>query len=352
MPKQNRYNLPMEIFYTIVPFIIVGVLFYFTILAQNKVLAKAAEPDVTIDVVGQKWSWTFNYKEADNPAVGSGRLEAGTINKTPDLYLPVDKSVRFNLSSPDVIHSFWVPAFYQKLDVVPGRNNSFDMTPTRRARSRASAPSCAAPTTRRCCSTSHVVSEEEYNAYLKTLIAKGQIGEAKGPPTPTSRRRPAAAEEEENAMTTLQRTAAATEIADADPPARHDLWKWMTTTDHKVIGNLYFITSMMFFFFGGILALAIRAELAFPGLQYLSYETYNQFFTMHGAIMLLLFATPLFAGFANAIMPLQIGSPDVAFPRLNMFSYWLVPVRRADGLLRASSPRTARPASAGTRTCR
>ena len=96
----------------------------------------------------------------------------------------------------------------------------------------------------------------------------------------------------------------------------------MTTTDHKVIGNLYFVTSLGFFFFAGVLALAIRAELAFPGLQYLSYETYNQFFTMHGAIMLLLFATPLFAGFANAIMPLQIGSPDVAFPRLNMFSYW------------------------------
>ena len=97
----------------------------------------------------------------------------------------------------------------------------------------------------------------------------------------------------------------------------------MTTTDHKVIGNLYFVTSMVFFLFGGVLALAIRAELAFPGLQFLSYETYNQFFTMHGTIMLLLFATPLFAGFANAIMPLQIGSPDVAFPRLNMFSYWL-----------------------------
>ena len=99
-------------------------------------------------------------------------------------------------------------------------------------------------------------------------------------------------------------------------------WSWMTSTDHKVIGNLYFITTMAFFMFGGVLALAIRAELAFPGLQYLSYETYNQFFTMHGTIMLLLFATPLFAGFANAIMPLQIGAPDVAFPRLNMIAYW------------------------------
>ncbi|GAB3767508.1 aa3-type cytochrome oxidase subunit I [Microlunatus parietis] len=123
-------------------------------------------------------------------------------------------------------------------------------------------------------------------------------------------------------MTTAERTVDA-EIS----PARRRLgtisWSWLTTTDHKVIGNLYFITSMAFFGFAGLLALAIRAELAFPGLQYVSHETFNQFFTMHGTIMLLLFATPLFAGFANAIMPLQIGSPDVAFPRLNMLSYWL-----------------------------
>jgi cytochrome c oxidase subunit 1 len=123
-------------------------------------------------------------------------------------------------------------------------------------------------------------------------------------------------------MTTLQRTATAAEVAEPTRALGTKIWKWATTTDHKVIGNLYFVTSLLFFAFGGVLALAIRAELAFPGLQFLSYETYNQFFTMHGAIMLLLFATPLFAGFANAIMPLQIGSPDVAFPRLNMFSYW------------------------------
>ncbi len=97
----------------------------------------------------------------------------------------------------------------------------------------------------------------------------------------------------------------------------------LTSTDHKVIANLYFITAFSFFGFGGLLALAIRAELAYPGLQYLSYETFNQFFTMHGTIMLLMFATPMFAAFANAIMPLQIGAPDVAFPRMNMLSYWL-----------------------------
>ena len=123
-------------------------------------------------------------------------------------------------------------------------------------------------------------------------------------------------------MTTLQRTATAAEIATPRRQLGTIVWKWMVTTDHKVIGNLYFVTSMVFFLFGGILALAMRAELAFPGMQYLSYEAFNQFFTMHGTIMLLLFATPLFAGFANAIMPLQIGAPDVAFPRLNMIAYW------------------------------
>ncbi|HET6915555.1 MAG TPA: cytochrome c oxidase subunit I [Acidimicrobiales bacterium] len=97
----------------------------------------------------------------------------------------------------------------------------------------------------------------------------------------------------------------------------------LTTTDHKVIGKLYLGTSFGWFLIGGIMALLIRSELAFPGQQIVNDETYNQLFTMHGTIMLLLFATPLFFGFANVIMPIQIGSPDVAFPRLNMFSYWL-----------------------------
>ncbi|HOA26086.1 MAG TPA: cytochrome c oxidase subunit I [Arachnia sp.] len=99
--------------------------------------------------------------------------------------------------------------------------------------------------------------------------------------------------------------------------------KYLTTTDHKVIGNMYFVTALIFFGIGGVLALAIRAELANPGMDFMNFETFNQFFTMHGTIMLLMFATPMFAGFANAIVPLQLGAPDVAFPRLNGFSYWL-----------------------------
>ncbi|MCK6068225.1 MULTISPECIES: cytochrome c oxidase subunit I [Microbacterium] len=100
--------------------------------------------------------------------------------------------------------------------------------------------------------------------------------------------------------------------------------RWITSTDHKTIGYMYIIAALLFFMLGGVMALIIRAELFEPGMQIVpTREQYNQLFTMHGTIMLLMFATPPFAGFANAIMPLQIGAPDVAFPRLNALSFWL-----------------------------
>ncbi|MCI2264041.1 cytochrome c oxidase subunit I [Sediminivirga luteola] len=99
---------------------------------------------------------------------------------------------------------------------------------------------------------------------------------------------------------------------------------WLTTTDHKKIGYMYLATSFLFFLLGGLMALLIRIELFEPGMQLIeTKEQYNQLFTMHGTVMLLMFATPLFAGFANVLMPLQIGSPDVAFPRLNALAFWL-----------------------------
>src|SRR4051794_12781710 len=99
--------------------------------------------------------------------------------------------------------------------------------------------------------------------------------------------------------------------------------RMLSTTDPKDIAILYLVTSFGFFLIGGLMAMLIRAELAQPGLQILSVDQYNQLFTMHGTIMLLLYATPILFGFANYIVPLQIGAPDVAFPRLNAFSYWL-----------------------------
>ena len=103
-------------------------------------------------------------------------------------------------------------------------------------------------------------------------------------------------------------------------------WLMMTTTDHKQLGILYIIMSFSFFFLGGLMALLIRAELFTPGLQFLSNEQFNQLFTMHGTVMLLLYGTPIVWGFANYVLPLQIGAPDVAFPRLNAFGFWITSV--------------------------
>ncbi|MBY8882218.1 aa3-type cytochrome oxidase subunit I [Actinacidiphila acidipaludis] len=113
------------------------------------------------------------------------------------------------------------------------------------------------------------------------------------------------------------------EGVDRGSPFGERVLGWVTTTDHKVIGNLYMVTAFCFFLFAGLLAMGMRAELARPGLQLWSNSQYDQLVTIHGTIMMLLFATPMFAGFANAVMPLQIGAPDVAFPRLNALTYWL-----------------------------
>jgi cytochrome c oxidase subunit 1 len=98
---------------------------------------------------------------------------------------------------------------------------------------------------------------------------------------------------------------------------------WLTTTDHKRIGVLYMTAAFGFFFFGGLLALVMRTELAAPGLQVVDDHGYTQLFTMHGTIMMLLFGTPMVAALANYLVPLQIGTAEMVFPRLNALSFWL-----------------------------
>ncbi|WP_112133942.1 aa3-type cytochrome oxidase subunit I [Glycomyces dulcitolivorans] len=129
-------------------------------------------------------------------------------------------------------------------------------------------------------------------------------------------------------MTTVEPKLEPTPIVARPWPVRREpkgswLARTLRTTDAKQIGLLYFVTSFAFFAIGGILALLIRAELFQPGLQIVSSEQFNQLFTMHGTIMLLMFATPIVFAFGNYLVPLQIGAPDVAFPRLNAFAYWL-----------------------------
>ncbi len=189
-PEQKQYNLPLELLYTLVPFLIIGVLFFYTVQTQNGVLAKASPQQQselhTVNVIGQKWSWTFNYMEADNPQVAAVVHQVGSIDKIPDLYLPVNKPVRFNLTSADVIHSFYIPAFYYKLDVIPGRANSFDVTPDRIGVYSGKCAELCGTYHAAMLFTVHVVSEEDYIAYLNQLKAKGQTGEITAPAYPNT----------------------------------------------------------------------------------------------------------------------------------------------------------------------
>ncbi len=176
-PRQTTYHLPLELLYTLVPFLIIGVLFFYTVKASDAVLQESDEPEVTVNVIGQKWSWTFNYMEADNPDVGTDAHEVGTLEKIPDLYLPVDKTVRFNLESADVIHSFWVPSFYFKMDVIPGSPNSFEVTPNKIGEYDGKCAELCGEYHSLMLFKVHVVSEEEYEQHVIELAENGNAGE-------------------------------------------------------------------------------------------------------------------------------------------------------------------------------
>src|SRR5919197_1594762 len=111
-------------------------------------------------------------------------------------------------------------------------------------------------------------------------------------------------------------------------PQRHPIWEWLTTTDHKKIGIMYLVNSYIFFGVAGLLAMFIRTELAAPGTQFFNEQQFNELFTMHGTTMIFLFVIPILAGFGNYIMPLQIGALDMAFPRVNALSFWLLLIDR------------------------
>ncbi len=181
VPVQTRYNLPIEILYTVAPIVMVLVFFFFTVTVQDEVLAKSSDdggqPDHTIKVVGYQWSWAFNYvEELDGQTVHEG----GTTGEKPTLYLPVDESVEVELVSPDVIHSFWVPAFLMKMDVVPGRTNSFEFTPTEEGSYVGRCAELCGAYHSRMLFDVEIVSVEEYEQHLQELEDRGQTGEALG----------------------------------------------------------------------------------------------------------------------------------------------------------------------------
>jgi cytochrome c oxidase subunit II len=129
LPVQTRFNLPVEVLYTIVPFLIIAVLFYYTVVIQNEVNATEADPDVTVEVVAFKWNWQFNYRDGVGEDANTIASTTGTSDEIPVLVLPTGQIVRFELASQDVIHSFWVPELLFKRDVFPGNvRNEFEVT--------------------------------------------------------------------------------------------------------------------------------------------------------------------------------------------------------------------------------
>ncbi|MGY1848034.1 aa3-type cytochrome oxidase subunit II [Blastococcus sp. SYSU DS1021] len=125
LPRQTAYNLPLEIVYTIFPFLVIAGLFFFTITTQNRVMERSEDPDEVIAVNAFKWNWQFVYPETAGPD-GEPVDTVGTSTEIPILVVPTDRTVRFELASADVIHSFWVPEFLFKLDVIPGNENGRD----------------------------------------------------------------------------------------------------------------------------------------------------------------------------------------------------------------------------------
>ncbi|HUS22216.1 MAG TPA: cytochrome c oxidase subunit II [Aeromicrobium sp.] len=176
-PSQIRYHLPLEVLYTIAPCIIVAVFFFHTVTAQNAILKNVKSPDHEITVVGSKWQWAFDY--LDEKAIDGGDVfESGTPADPANLYLPVNESVRFVLKSPDVIHSFWIPEFYFKLDVIPGKKpfNQFDLTPTREGTFTGRCAELCGLYHSRMLFKVHVVSRAQYDKHLNELKKLGQVG--------------------------------------------------------------------------------------------------------------------------------------------------------------------------------
>lgn len=168
LPRQVRYNLPIEVLYTVVPFVIIAVLFFYTTVSQNFVNELTDEDeggaDVNIGIVGFQWNWTFNYTD-------EGVGVTGQTTQPAVMVLPTDRTIRFTETSPDVIHSWWVPEFLFKRDVIPGRENTFEVTINKEGEY---IGRCA-----EFCGEKHsamnfvvrVVSPEEYDAYIDELQA-------------------------------------------------------------------------------------------------------------------------------------------------------------------------------------
>jgi cytochrome c oxidase subunit 2 len=179
LPVQTRFNMPLEVLYTVTPVLIVAVLFYYTAIVQTDVDKLSAKPDMTVEVVAFKWNWQFNYRDEPGAQAKTVASNLGSSDVIPLLVLPTGKKIRFEETSRDVIHSFWVPEMLFKRDVFPGNvRNSFEVTLDREGRY---VGRCA-----ELCGTYHafmqfelvVVSPQKFDQFLAAKVAGGSTQDA------------------------------------------------------------------------------------------------------------------------------------------------------------------------------
>jgi cytochrome c oxidase subunit II len=185
LPVQLRYNLPVEIFYTIVPFILVIGFFAFTARDQAAIETDPGDPDVQIQVYGKRWGWDFNYLSEDvfyqgiqAQVLEEGEGESGAVDESqlPVLYLPVDQKVEIDIDSRDVIHSFWIIDFLYKKDMIPGKTNHMYFTPTKIGEYQGKCAELCGEYHSLMLFTVKVVSQADYDAYVQTLKDAGNTG--------------------------------------------------------------------------------------------------------------------------------------------------------------------------------
>jgi cytochrome c oxidase subunit 2 len=181
LPVQLRYHVPLEIMYVILPIIMVGVLFYYTNRDTTALVDTSTDTQNHVQVIGKQWSWDFNYLddnafETGQHAQDVGSAGTGELRDQVTLWLPVDESVTFTLNSRDVIHSFWVPSFLMKMDVIPGKTNSFQITPKVVGTYEGKCAELCGEYHSSMLFNVKVVTREDYDAHIKDLQAKGQDG--------------------------------------------------------------------------------------------------------------------------------------------------------------------------------
>ena len=179
LPPQVRYHLPLEIMYTIIPIMMVMVLFGYTYRDQTELISTDTKPDLTIGVVAKQWAWDFNYLNDDAYDTGvQGQLtgKAGVEQEIPTLYLPVNERVQFDITTRDVIHSFWIPAFLMKMDTIPGVQNKFQVVPKKIGQYKGKCAELCGEYHSEMLFNVQVVSRADYDAHIAQLKAKGQSG--------------------------------------------------------------------------------------------------------------------------------------------------------------------------------